>query len=127
VPENAANGKRREGCDHAIPEKARAPTGERWMPAELWDGLTGCFRFVALTLFVFLFERVQPAVVGHLAARDEERCERSIFADRGETEPGFGDGAAPGGIDEADGDVLALFDIPREVPGDGGEVLRGIG
>ena len=47
--------------------------------------------------------------------------------ERGERDPG-GDGcAAPGGVDEADGDVLAGVDLAAEEEGDGGEAGGGGG
>ena len=65
-------------------------------------------------------------VIHVLGAGGEDGHESRIGAEGVEAGPGFGGGASPGGVDEADGDVVfaeCLLQIAREEVGDGGEVL----
>ena len=119
IPENAANGQRREGGNHAVPEKAGAPAVKRWVPRELREGLAGGFGFVLLALFIGLLGNGVGGVIGHFAARDEDGREGGVFSEGCEADPGFADCAAPGGVDEADGDVLTCGDVAGEVPCNG--------
>ena len=97
------------------------------MPWKLRYGLAGGLGFGALALLVFFLGNSVGRGIGHFAARYKDRRERCIFAESRKAYPGFTDCAAPGRVDNADRDVLARGDVAGEVPGNGGEFLRGLG
>src|SRR5262249_32721022 len=108
VPEHPANRERSQRSDHAVPQQPRTPAVEGAVPAELWNGLAGSLCLGGLASLILGFETLLRFAVGHLAARDEQRGERCIGAESSQPNPGIGDGAAPGGIDEADGNMFAI-------------------
>jgi hypothetical protein len=97
------------------------------MPWKLWRDFARGFGLGNLALLVFFFRDCIASFVGHFSACNKDGCERCIFAKGGEAHPGFADGAAPGCIDDADGDVLARRDVAGKVPCDGGEIFGSIG
>ena len=57
----------------------------------------------------------------------EDGHEGGVGADGVEAGPGFGGCATPGGVDEADGDVLLLLEVAGEEISDRGEAGGGFG
>ena len=97
------------------------------MPVELGCGLVGGFGGGDDALLVGLLRGEEGLKIGEAGARGEDRHEGAVGSQSGEADPG-GDGcAAPGGVDEADGDVLAGVDLAAEEEGNGREVGGGGG
>ena len=112
----------------ARPWRCREPAGRQE------TGL-GCHERLGIGGFAFGFELLVGEVgallggfvVHLLGIGAENRHKGGVGADGVEAGPGFGGCASPGGVDEADGDVLFLLEVASEEVGDGGEACGGFG
>ena len=90
-------------------------------------GLPAALASCDLTLLILFFGDSVGGLVGHFAASHEDRREGGIFAKSCQPDPSLANGSTPCGVNQTNGDMFARGDISGKVPGDGREILCGIG
>ena len=127
IPEDAFDGVGGERGDHAVVEGGGGPGGGGGVPGVLGQGLAGGAGGLVFALLLGL-DGVEPGEgVDEVGAGAEDGHEGGVGGEAVERGPGLGGGAAPGGVDEADGDVFALAELAAVEEGDGGEAGGGGG
>ena len=127
VPDDALDGERRGGRDHAVEQRGRTPRRRIGAPHVIGRGPAGLLRLGILAPLRGQDRRHVGLLVHHPRARCKGRHQRRIRADGIQAEPGFHHRAAPGGVDQPDGHALPAGQLAAEEVGDGGEVGGGGG
>src|SRR5579875_3237762 len=96
------------------------------MPWVLWLWLSSLRRGFVLSLLSGQFQIAVGQVISKLRPVGEDRHHASVGADGVHADPGLDRSTAPGGINEADGHMLALVDFSAEEISHSGKFCSGL-